>query len=205
MNRRAESATSNQWPHVCASASHRTPRSQNKSRAGIARTRFSLFDKIQSYHWALFALAAAIPLTGCGDSKFSFAPVSGQVLLDGQPVSDARVVFMPRATGENYEAGPYSNGETDENGRYQLRSVETDSRDGAVVGAHRVIISTRRTHLDPDEPDIEIIDSPESIPWPYTNYKKTPLSFEVPEDGSTQADFNLDGQLGQPSRNSRQR
>ena len=151
---------------------------------------------VQGYcRFLLFTVTAVLSI-GCGDSRFKYAPVSGQVLLDGKPVSGARVVFMPRATGESHEAGPYSNGETDDEGRFQLESVEAKSRDGAVVGPHRVIISTRKSHLDPDDRDVEIIDSPEIIPWPYTNYKKTPLSFEVPAEGSEVANFELDGQLG---------
>jgi hypothetical protein len=137
-------------------------------------------------------LAVVLAVAGCGDSKFSYAPVAGQVLLDGKPVPNARVVFMPRTTREDGEAGPYSNGTTDDEGRFTLATVESDSKSGAVVGPHRVIVSTRQAHVEPNDPDIEIIDSPETIPRPYNHYRLTPLTFEVPPKGTTSADFKLD-------------
>ncbi len=140
---------------------------------------------------ALLLLAVTVVAVGCGDSKFRFAPVSGQIFLDGEPVSNARVVFMPRSTREDDEAGPYSNGETDEEGRYTLMSVDESPRRGAVVGPHNVIVSTRRSHLDPEDPDIEIIDVPEAIPRIYTHYRLTPLNYEVPPEGTESADFQL--------------
>lgn len=148
----------------------------------------------------LVALATTL---GCSESKFEYAPVSGSVKLDGQPVSGARVVFMPQASGESREAGPYSNGETDDQGNFELSSVDTDPRDGAVVGNHRIVISTRKTHLDPDNRDIEIIDVPESIPRSYTNYQKTPLTFQVSTDGKNEANFDLNGELGKPQKKRR--
>lgn len=159
--------------------------------------RFSLPEHRLTWIVLLFS-TTSLTMTGCGDSQFEFAPVSGQVLLDGKPVNGARVVFMPQASGDKLVVGPYSNGETDDEGRFQLESVEPRPNAGAVVGPHRVVVSTRKTHLDPEDRDIEIVDSPETIPWPYTNYKKTPLTFEVTPDGSETANFELSGELGQP-------
>jgi hypothetical protein len=141
---------------------------------------------------ALLTLVAIT--TGCGDSKFKFAPVEGRVLLDGRPVAKARVVFMPQASGADGEAGPYSGGETGADGRYSLSSTDETPRAGAVVGSHRIIISTKRAHLHPTELDTEVIDSPETIPAEYTNYRLTPLTFDVPAAGSTSADFSLESQ-----------
>jgi hypothetical protein len=141
---------------------------------------------------ALLTLVAIT--TGCGDSKFKFAPVEGRVLLDGHPVAKARVVFMPQASGADGEAGPYSGGETDADGRYSLASTEETPHAGAVVGSHRIVISTKRAHLHPTELDLEVIDSPETIPAEYTNYRLTPLTFDVPVGGTTSADFSLESQ-----------
>ena len=143
---------------------------------------------------AALLLALLTITTGCGDSKFKFATVEGRVLLDGQPVAKARVVFMPQASGAEGEAGPYSGGKTDADGRYTLSSTEETPRAGAVVGAHRIIISTKRAHLHPTELDTEVIDSPETIPAEYTTYRLTPLTFDVPASGSTSADFSLESQ-----------
>lgn len=131
-------------------------------------------------------------IAGCNGSKFDFAPVSGQVSLNGEPVSGARVVFMPQDTLEDGESGPYSNGTTDGEGRFTLSSIEEVPRKGAVVGNHKVIISTKQSHLDPENRDVEIIDTPESIPWEFTHYRKTPLKSQVPAEGNDSVVFDLE-------------
>lgn len=141
---------------------------------------------------ALLTLLVVTP--GCGDGKFRFVPVEGRVLLDGRPVANARVVFMPQASGADGEAGPYSGGETYSEGRYSLSTLEESPHAGAVVGSHRITISTRVAHLHPTELDLEVIDSPETIPADYTNYRLTPLTFEVPASGTCAADFSLESQ-----------
>ncbi len=98
---------------------------------------------------------------------------------------------MPNTTSSDGEAGPYSNGETDDEGRYRLKSVEERPREGAVIGSHRIIVSTRKSHLDPEDRDIEIVDAEEIIPAPYYDYRNTPLTFSVPPGGSDSADFAL--------------
>ncbi|QDT69278.1 hypothetical protein MalM25_22140 [Planctomycetes bacterium MalM25] len=139
------------------------------------------------------AVMAALLLAaiGCNNSKFEFAEVQGSVTLDGQPVPEAKVVYMPVASNDDGEAGPYSQGVTDAEGRYTLKSVEPSPHKGAVVGQHKIVVSTKRAHLDPDKLDVEIIDSPETIPRQYTYYKRTPLTFEVPSGGTEIADFQL--------------
>lgn len=143
-------------------------------------------------HTACFAVAFAVSSSGCGGSKFEFASVEGRVVLDGEPVSEAKVIFMPATTNEKGESGPYSQGVTDANGHYELRTQDEAARSGAVVGRHRVIVSTKQARLDPNVMDREIIDVPESIPWKYTHYKETPLAFEVPRSGAGDADFALE-------------
>lgn len=140
------------------------------------------------------AVAVLAITTGCGDSKFKFAPIEGSVTLDGQPITNARVVFMPQSRTDDGEAGPYSGGETDAEGHYSLASTDDTPRPGAVVGPHRIVISTKRSHRHPTELDTEVIDSPETIPAVYTNYRLTPLTFDVPAGGSTSADFSLESQ-----------
>ncbi len=162
-----------------------------------------LLDKPTLSFWGSAKRLVFLPLgivvaaAGCGDSKFSFAPVAGQVLLDGKPVRNARVVFMPQTTRADGEAGPYSNGTTDEEGRFTLSSVQENSKSGAVVGPHRVIVSTRQSHVDPFNPDNVTIDSPETIPRLYTDYRLTPLTFDVPPGGTTTADFTLESKQQQ--------
>ena len=148
------------------------------------------FDRCASGPIAL--VLAGVLVAGCSNSKFEFADVGGRVLLDGEPVNDARIVFMPVAQNEDGEAGPYSQGITDADGNYELRSVEESPRSGAVVGPHRIVVSTKKARLDPNQLDVEIIESPETIPWKYTYYKRTPLTFDVTREGTDSADFALE-------------
>ena len=62
-------------------------------------------------------------LTGCNPPKSTtFATVVGRVSLDGKPVQNARVVFIPtRATHNGWEI-PFSYGSTDSEGRFELQT-----------------------------------------------------------------------------------
>ena len=137
--------------------------------------------------WLLmFAVVAS--LCGCNSSKFDLAPVSGVVTLDGEPVADARVIFEPQRTGqEALSAGPSSNGVTDDEGRFTLETTVEGHR-GAVVGAHTVTVSTYLAEIDRTKDTSRIIRQ-EEIPARYQ--EPGALTFTVPSDGTTTADFSL--------------
>jgi hypothetical protein len=80
-------------------------------------------------HVALLSVALGLP--GCGSDKPSLVPVSGQVLIDGQPVSDASLQVIPAG------ARP-ARGQTDAQGRFTLTTFEEG--DGCVAGTHRVVV-----------------------------------------------------------------
>ena len=73
---------------------------------------------------------------GCSTSEYSFAPVSGKILLDESPLVGASVVFAPIGSTEHPEPGPVSSGITDDQGNFTL--VATNGQKGAVIGPHRV-------------------------------------------------------------------
>jgi hypothetical protein len=80
------------------------------------------------------ALVAAALAAGCAGREF--AEVEGTVTLDGAPLLEVEVVFVP-----DPDRGPGGNNATaytDEHGRYRLRAVR-DGRDGAAVGWYRVV------------------------------------------------------------------
>ncbi|WP_425399882.1 hypothetical protein [Aeoliella sp.] len=68
---------------------------------------------------------------GCGDQRPHRVPVSGVVLVDGQPLAGAFIQFIP---AEGRTAG----GNTDEQGRFTLTCYELN--DGATLGLHRVAV-----------------------------------------------------------------
>src|SRR5262245_46077525 len=84
---------------------------------------------------SLYLLVCLLP--GCGRTQF--APVSGVVRLNGQPLVGASVSFEP-ILGDKTTYGPGSHGLTDANGQYKLR-VSTQDIHGAMVGKHTVRIS----------------------------------------------------------------
>lgn len=84
-------------------------------------------DRVVFLGLAIFVLLTS----GCGQSGPSMAPAKGRVTLDGQPVSDAAVAFMPVG------GGPMAVGKTNAQGVFVL---ETTNKTGAVVGEHTVSI-----------------------------------------------------------------
>lgn len=133
----------------------------------------------------LFSVILAALVAGCGGG--GLGPVSGVVYLDNKPLAGASVSFQPIAS-EGTEAGLGSYGKTDEQGRYNLMTIEGD-RSGAVVGKHRVQISI----------PISAPSNRDDLPGGATmrdklhaNYnQQSKLTFTVPEGGTDSADFKL--------------
>jgi hypothetical protein len=66
--------------------------------------------------------------TGC-DSRPTRVPVSGKVLIDGEPLKFGAVVFVP-------DGGRQSAGIIDDTGNFKLTCFDPD--DGALVGTHTI-------------------------------------------------------------------
>jgi hypothetical protein len=76
-----------------------------------------------------------------------------------------------------------SKAETDEVGHFVMSGV--NGRDGCLVGEHYVRITT----IPPDAMEDERSPLPkDKVP---IRYQRDPLTFEVPEDGTVAANFNL--------------
>ncbi len=78
-------------------------------------------------------LAILAPIVGCG-SDSGLVSVTGHVTLDGQPLGDAGVMFVP------VDKGPVASGTTDAAGRFRLT---TTNAPGAQAGRYRVTITKR--------------------------------------------------------------
>src|SRR5215210_5318730 len=121
---------------------------------------------------ALAALLAGS--AGCGGQKF--VPVSGRVTLDGQPLANAVVSFLPAAQdGSVTAAGPGSMAVTDDRGEFALKVVP-----GRTTGGLRVAVT-------PNNPDGPYRGTP--IPARYNT--ATTLRFTVPPGGTAEANFDL--------------
>ncbi|NOX99156.1 MAG: DUF4198 domain-containing protein [Verrucomicrobia bacterium] len=123
---------------------------------------------------------ALLCFAGCGDPGFSLVPVSGIITLNGKPLANASVVFSP-ASGQ---AGPSSVGTTDGQGQYQLTTLD-QGETGAVLGSHRVTITTAKSS-DPNDERAPI--SREFVP---RRYRDGSFQMEVPPEGDEEANVDI--------------
>ena len=81
-----------------------------------------------------FALVLALCglMVGCNDRDVDLVPVSGRVLIDGQPVPYGTLTVRPSGYRPAY-------GKLDENGHFEL--MTHDPGDGCVLGKHKVTIN----------------------------------------------------------------
>ncbi len=128
-------------------------------------------------------LAAVVLTTGCGGPKVTFNPkVEGVVTLDGQPLPNVLVRFIPEAV--NDEQLPISHAITDEQGRFQLKYQSKGKSDqpGAVLGKHLVLVtdpSTRSSRKKDEQTDEVVV---RRVPDVYGLTHNNPLSCEVTAD-----------------------
>ena len=81
--------------------------------------------------WPWFAVVLALSLAGCSFGP-NRVPVSGQVLIDGEPLTTGTVMVAPSGDRAAF-------GEIDANGRFVLTTEEEG--DGCVTGTHRVTVT----------------------------------------------------------------
>lgn len=127
----------------------------------------------------LGSLSLLVAVLGCGPS-YPVNPVTGIVTMDGTPLPNARVTFIP-------PQGRPSTGVTDATGRYELRYIR-DLR-GAEVGRHTVAITTEYEPTPVSEVPTPTPSPPERIPARYN--RATTLTAEV-QNGRNEIPFALD-------------
>jgi len=133
---------------------------------------------------------------GCGGAKWTANVnyVEGTVTLDGKPLTEAFVQFIPKTQGVGEVAG----GHTDGNGMYKLSSLNAASGSGAVVGEYTVTVSKlERTETFPPGADMNVVSptvtEKELVPAIYTDQAKSPISKTV-KAGKNVIDIELSGQ-----------
>jgi hypothetical protein len=127
--------------------------------------------------WGGAALAALLALAGCGGGKD--AEVSGTVTLNGHPVEEGAITFIP-ADGQGPTTGGVIKG-----GQYAVKKVP--------LGLMKVSISKPRVvgqkalYPGPNSPKQDV--TAEDLPAKYN--EQTELTFEV-KPGSNTKDFPLE-------------
>jgi hypothetical protein len=123
--------------------------------------------------WSLLPLL----LLGCGKGV-KVVPVSGRVTMDNKPLANADITFSSTETSPNNTPIPESSGRTDDQGRFTL-TVNQDKRNGAAIGKHKVRISQM-------ERGATLVNR---VPKNYN--QNTTLTFTVPAEGTSEANFDL--------------
>jgi len=116
-------------------------------------------------------------MAGCGGASgpdVELHPVTGEIVLDGKPLADARVTYTPKSGGKSASAM------TDAAGKYVLDYMEGNS--GVPAADYSVSVSTYRAGELADG-ETGPPPSPEKIPVTYN--KKTTLSAKVPGEPAT--------------------
>lgn len=111
----------------------------------------------------LLAVLAVIVSTGC-DGRPRRVTVSGQVLIDGEPVTTGNIGFVPAE-------GRAAVGRIDSEGRFELSCYEPG--DGAILGQHRLKVSSRTIRPGGGLNWI--------VPRKYADFRTSGLTFEVTE------------------------
>jgi len=130
---------------------------------------------------SLFLVALLLlSLAGCGERRSGTAIVRGKVTLNGKPVPNGTVNFIP-------EMGPAATGEIQPDGSYTLTTYKP--ADGAVVGAHKVVIVAMADNAGL-LPEARTPLPPPIVPVKYTSLATTDLTAQV-EDKENTINFDL--------------
>lgn len=133
------------------------------------------------------ALLLSVPLMGCGAGAVDGPPreaVSGKVTLDGKPLEQGAIQFLPASQAEGVSAGAVIAG-----GSY---SIERDN--GLVAGRYRVTINSAigGAPASPDEPPGAVVEAnlpKELLPAKYNT--KSELVAEIKAGGPNNLDYEL--------------
>jgi hypothetical protein len=113
-------------------------------------------------------------VAGCGP-EFPLAEVSGKVTVNGKPLPEGTVLFVP-------QAGPAGVSDLGEDGSYKMQSRKPG--DGALIGIHKVAI------MPPFRP--KLANAPK-VPSKYRDPSTSGLTAEV-KKGENHLDFDLAGE-----------
>jgi hypothetical protein len=138
----------------------------------------------------LLAIAlAGLFVCGCGKSsgppKVQTIPVTGTIRLDGKPLGNADIVFVPSEGIGGFSA------RTKDDGSYQLEGITGGKAVCKGKCSVRVskMLKADGSAPNPDEPPA-IAGATESLPERYSSAGLTELSADVP-DGGGKFDFDL--------------
>ncbi len=124
-----------------------------------------------------------LSFSGCGSDGPQLAEVAGTVTVDGKPIPNAVLTFIPTGGSTSY-------GKTDAQGKYKL--MFTDSKSGAMLGTHNVEIEVKRYSKDEvnEMKAAGLEASSEFVPIPKKYKQPGALTADVKKGGNT-IDFTM--------------
>lgn len=121
-------------------------------------------------------------MIGCG-SESGLAPVKGRVLMNGQPLAGAAVMFHPEG------GGMPATGVTDSNGDFEM---ETSQVKGAAIGKNNVSVSKQvNAESNRKTEESEIVAMKSLTPPKYASPQTSGLSVDV-KPGMERVELKLD-------------
>ncbi len=142
-----------------------------------------MYPRVPRFPFLLLVSLSACLLVcsvGCGSDRPKTAVVRGKVTYRGKAVPNGTISFVPAS-------GPTATGEIGPDGSYTLTTFRKG--DGAVLGAHRVVITAMQdssTRLPEERNPLP----PPIVPLKYTSIATTDLKVEV-KDQENVHDFPL--------------
>lgn len=131
--------------------------------------------------FGLSVAAILAAMVGCGGPMY--VPVSGVVTLDGSPVANAGVMFVP------IEEGPTAAATADSNGRFHLKTI---NRTGVIAGRYRVLVSKQEV-TPAANPSGSLIPMDVSVKWIVPEkFSKAETSGLTADVASDHAEFQFD-------------
>lgn len=134
-----------------------------------------------------YPLVCTVLLAGCsGETGIPCAAVHGRVLQNGQPLSEAMVVFHPLDAAANNAPRPMAY--TNPQGEFALTTVKQG--DGAPVGKYAITVELREQRPVGEE---TVRDGRNLLPPKYAKPETSPLSFDVVEGTNEVPSIVIDG------------
>lgn len=143
----------------------------------------------------LACVCVIVVAVGCssGDDKWKkdrpkTVPVHGKVLLNGEPLAEAQVVFVP-TTGTHGASGL-----SGKDGSFKLSTFPPE--EGVVPGSYKVMVVKSivpEIQTDEDHGKAEMAYAKLLVPQKYTDVNTSGLAVDVPEKGLTDLKLELSG------------
>lgn len=144
-----------------------------------------------SFSCGLAVLATLLSSSGCNsEAGTSVFPVTGTVLVDGEPKEGLAVIFLPDSSQGT--TGLSANATTDSAGKFSLNTLTPAGDQAGAIAGHFIVTVACPYMGSMPSGDGEGQSNPCSVGAKFGNYDQTPLKAEVKADASAPQDFTFE-------------